>query len=411
MSLFILALCCSVTAGAQPLATNTFAVSVHRYDSLFNQAYKQRDLTTYHQVLDTFLQAYNALPSTEQKQYTGSLQNVYYNLSCTYALVNKNTPALDYLEKAIKAGYGNYSHMQQDSDLNGLRKEKRFIALLEPLRKTGDYMYILQRAGKYNPADTSTVPTFTYQASDKPELVTLRKAFNLDSIAGKGNESSRVLNLLHWIHNLIPHDGNHENPVVKNALSMIAICKQDNRGLNCRGLATVLNECYLSLGFKSRFVTCMPKDSLGVDFDCHVINMVYLPSLKKWVWVDPTNDAYVMNEQGELLSIEEVRERLVNKRPLILNPDANWNHRESTTKQNYLYNYMAKNLYYLECPVSSEYDTETITPGKTYSYVRLLPLDYFKQLPRKQVRHSNKQQTDHVFYITNNPAAFWQTPQ
>jgi hypothetical protein len=122
-------------------------------------------------------------------------------------------------------------------------------------------------------------------------------------------------------------------------------------------------------------------------------------------------DAYVMNEQGALLSIEEVRERLVTKRPLLLNPDANWNHRQSTIKENYLYSYMAKNLYMLECPVSSEYDTETTVSGKTYNYVRLLPLDYFKQLPRKQVRHSNKQQTDHVFYITNNPAAFWQAPQ
>ncbi len=410
-NLLILALCASVAAGAQVPAANTFAASAHRYDSLFTKAYQQRDLTTYHQVLDTFLQAYNALPPVDQKQYSGAPRSIYYNLSCTYALLNKNAPALDYLEKAIQAGYNNYPHIQQDSDLNGLRKEKRFIAMIEPLRKTGDYMYILQRANKYNPADTTAVPTFTYQAADKPELVTLRKAFNLDSIAGKGNETARVLNLLHWIHNLIPHDGNHENPVVKNALSMIAICKQGNRGLNCRGLATVLNECYLALGFKSRFVTCLPKDSLGVDPDCHVINMVYLPSLKKWVWVDPTNDAYVMNELGELLSIEEVRERLINKRPLLLNPDANWNHRQSTTKQDYLYRYMAKNLYMLECPVSSEYDTETVMAGKTYNYVRLLPLDYFKQLPRKQVRHSSKQQTDHVFYITNNPAAFWQAPQ
>ena len=33
--------------------------------------------------------------------------------------------------------------------------------------------------------------------------------------------------------------------------------------------------------------------------------------MKKWLWIDPTFDAYVMNEKGELLSIEEVRERLI----------------------------------------------------------------------------------------------------
>lgn len=65
----------------------------------------------------------------------------------------------------------------------------------------------------------------------------------------------------------------------------------------------------------------MPKYSID---DCHVINMVYLEAKKKWIWIDPTNNAYVMNEKGELLSIQEVRERLVADKPLLLNPDANW---------------------------------------------------------------------------------------
>ena len=51
--------------------------------------------------------------------------------------------------------------------------------------------------------------------------------------------------------------------------------------------------------------------------------------------MDPTNDAYVMNEKGELIGINEVRNRLINDQPLELNPDANWNHRTSqSTKGN-----------------------------------------------------------------------------
>ena len=232
----------------------------------------------------------------------------------------------------------------------------------------------------------------------------------MDSIAGTGNEVSKILNLMHWLHNLVPHDGNHENPTVKNAMSMIAVCKKENRGLNCRGLATVLNECYLSLGFKSRFVTCLPKDSLGVDNDCHVINMVYAPSLKKWLWIDPTFNSYVMNEKGELLGLEEVRQRIINDEPLIISPDANWNHKESETKDYYLNYYMAKNLYRLECPASSEYDTETGAPGKQINYIDLLPLDYFKQ-PTKSDWTNPNSKTTQIFYYTNNPAYFWQAPQ
>lgn len=267
-----------------------------------------------------------------------------------------------------------------------------------------NYLDTLTKASKYNLKDKREMPKFTYQSSDNPNLTALRKAFNLDSIAGTGNEVSRILNLLHWMHNLILHDGIHGNPEIKNAMSMIAVCKMENRGLNCRGLATVLNECYLALGYNSRFITCLPKDI--ADPDCHVINMVYSNTFKKWLWIDPTMDAYVMNEKGELLSIEEVRERLINGKLLILNPDANWNHKTSQTKEDYLYNYMAKNLYRLECPINSEYDTETNKEDKVVTYVQLLSLNDNQLFDGGS---KNKSKTK-IVYKTNNPTLFWQAP-
>jgi len=271
------------------------------------------------------------------------------------------------------------------------------------------YLEILKGAAKYNTAEKQGFPKFRYQSMNDSNLVALRNGLKLDSIAGTGNEISRMLNLLHWIHFLIPHDGEHDNPKVKNAMSMIKVCREEHRGLNCRGLATVLNECYLSLGFKSRFITCMPKDS--VFNDCHVINIVYSADLDKWVWIDPTNDAYVMNEKGELLSPEEVRERLINGKPLLLNPDANWNRKSSAVKEEYLYNYMAKNLYRIECPLVSEYDTETSVAGKKITYVELLPLDAFNQEPRQSEQKSTKSEVTFINYKTNNPVSFWAKPE
>ena len=273
-----------------------------------------------------------------------------------------------------------------------------------------DTLGTLKNASKYNLTEKREIPKFTYQSADNPNLVALRKEFKLDSIVGQGNEVSKILNLLHWIHNLVPHDGNHANPAVMNAMNMIAVCKKENRGLNCRGLATVLNECYLSMGIKSRFVTCLPKDSLGIDNDCHVINMVYSKDLKKWLWIDPTFDAYVMNEKGELLSIEEVRERIINNKPLIINPDANWNHKASVEKEYYLYSYMAKNLYKLQCNLNSEYDAETRGLGKTETNIALLPLEYFKQSPTKSEQEDKKNKTNFINYKTNNPKVFWAIP-
>jgi hypothetical protein len=256
---------------------------------------------------------------------------------------------------------------------------------------------ILKTAGKYDKYDKSYIPNFAYQSSDNPNLIAIRKELKLDSIAGSGSEISKILNLMHWLHYLIPHDGMNDIPEVKNALSMINVCKKEGRGLNCRGLAMVLNECYLSLGIKSRYVTCLPKDT--TDQDCHVINMVYSNDLEKWIWIDPSFDAYVMNEKGELLGIEEVRERLINGKSLILSPDANWNRQQSQTKEFYLENYMAKNLYKLETPLVSEYNTETPEKGKVINYVQLIStID-------TPIKKSNQ------FLFTYNPTLFWAKPE
>jgi len=271
------------------------------------------------------------------------------------------------------------------------------------------FLETLKGAKEFNLLDNREIPEFTYQEKDNLNLVALRKGFNLDSVAGTGNEVSKILNVLHWIHRVIPHDGNSENPQIKNAMSLLTVCKRDNRGLNCRGLATVMNECYLSLGIKSRIITCLPKDPN--DTECHVINMVYSNDMQKWLWIDPTNDAYVMNEKGELLSIEEVRERLITDKPLILNPDANWNFESSTIKEEYLYNYMSKNLYRFECPINSEYDFETTQKGKEMIYLQLLPIDYPKQKPDKTESTNNNDGTTIISYKTNSPEIFWKAPK
>jgi len=272
---------------------------------------------------------------------------------------------------------------------------------------------ILKKAASYNYNDSRFVPTFTYQSKDDPNLLKIRQEFKLDSVAGTGNEVSRILNVLHWVHNIVRHDGSSNNPTLKNAIDLINVCRTEKRGVNCRMMATILNECYLSLGFKSRYVTCMPKET---EFDdCHVINMVYCNDLKKWIWADPTFDAYVMNEKGQLLGLAEVRDRLINNKPLILNPEANWNRKASQTKENYLDYYMAKNLYRLQCPVSSEYDTESFKDGKTVTYLELLPLDGLVQTPQKSenkdLKSSQRTKNSHVNYKTNNPNLFWTKPE
>jgi hypothetical protein len=393
---------------SSPARAEDFQPFAAHQDSLMMQDYTRRDVSAFRAHLGGLLDRFTLLDAEAQKRYGGYVSGAFYNFACTYALVGGRDSAITYLRKSVDAGYSDYRHLLEDSDLVTLHGDTEFTALYDRLRSSFDYLAILSHAGTYDTTDARPFPPFTYQARDDSSLVALRSGLRLDSIAGRGNDVSQVLSLLHWIHNLIPHQGDRNNPEVMNAMSLIQVCRQEGRGLNCRGLSTVLNECYLSLGFASRFVTCLPKDSLGIDPDCHVITMVFVPSLKKWIWVDPTNDAYVMNEKGELLGIDEVRERLVGGKPVILNPDANWNHRSSVTREEYLFSYMAKNLYRLECSVDSRHDLESPGAGRTNSYVILLPCEFFAQKPDVSTRKGSSATI--MEYRTNNPRLFWAPP-
>lgn len=266
----------------------------------------------------------------------------------------------------------------------------------------------LKKAAKYNNADNRFIPKFTYQSKEDANLQRVRKDLKLDSIAGTGNELSQIFNLMHWVHNLIRHDGSSNNPTLKNAIDLVKICKAENRGVNCRMLATILNECYLAMGIASRYVTCMPKETKFDD--CHVINMVYSKDLNKWIWMDPTFDAYVMDDKGNLLGIQEVRERLIKDLPLVLNADANWNRTNLQTKEEYLEKYMAKNLYRLQSQQVSEYNTETSANGKKITYIELLPLNGIEQEPQLKETTNGKTGVTFINYKTNNPNLFWTKP-
>ncbi len=268
---------------------------------------------------------------------------------------------------------------------------------------------ILKKAADYNYSDGRFVPEFTYQPQDDPNLLKTRKELKLDSIAGNGSQLSQIFNLLHWVHNSVRHDGYSNNPENKNAIDLIKVCKTENRGVSCRMMAIMLNECYLAMGIKSRYVTCLPKDR--EDNDCHVINMVYSDQLDKWIWIDPTFNAYVMDENGDLLGISEVRERLIKEQALVLNADANWNRTSLQTKRNYLETYMAKNLYRFQIPLVSEYGAETWAAGKQITFVELLPLDDKEQTPQRKEEINKQLGTRFTYYKTNNPDKFWTKPE
>lgn len=341
-----------------------------------------------------FIKHFETYSPELKKDYTSLKGGVYYNLACYRSMQGKKKSAIEAFAQATELGGASYSNAVSDSDLNNIRNEKRFKELMQSIRETTDYKYVLQKSNGYCNSTPDSVPAFTYMHPNDSNLVRLRQHFNLDSIAGSGDEISKIKNILLWAHNVVRHDGSSNNPASKNAFDLIEVCRKENRGINCRMMATMLNECYLAMGFKSRFVTCMPK--VMID-DCHVINTVYSVTLDKWLWVDPTFNAYVTDEEGTMLSIAEVRERLRTDQPLVLNEDANWNNQNKQTKEHYLDYYMAKNLYYMTCMQRSEYNAEGKPWSNRSAYIDIIPEDF-----KTNDTSSN--------YKICNERFFWQSP-
>lgn len=324
--------------------------------------------------------------------------NVFYNQACAYSLIEERNKAINALNRAVKLGYKEYYHVLKDSDLDNIRDMSEFNDVLKTLKERGDYKYILKKYPSYS-KKINDIPSYRYQNAS--ELSSLRKKYNLDSVAGNGTEVSKIINLMKWVHNTVRHSGNSMNPKDKTADGLIQICKKENRGINCRMMSTILNEAYLSMGFKSKFVTCMPK---GKRFaDCHVINSVYSTELKKWLWMDASFEAYVMDGEGNLLSIREVRERLINNKPVKVNKEMNWNGKPYYGgEKRYLHEYMSKNLYRFSIPVNS---VSALEAGDTKrSYNNLYPLGYEDgEVKTKRIMSGKIYEN----FYTNNADEFW----
>ena len=350
-------------------------------------------LTTLINILDTTTVCQDTEISPEMIK--AAKADYLYDLACCYALTKQKKQALEALGRSVDSGYKRYDNMVNDNDLVSLRKDKKYQALLAMVKERQP-LNVLKKSAPYAQDSVKIDFPFSYESKDSKCLSMVREYFKLDSVAGQGDELSKIINLLHFVHDNIRHDGSNRAFAEMDAIDLYNYYKTTGKGVNCRQLAISLCEMYLSMGIPARYVTCMPADSL--DFECHVINTVWSDQLQKWLYIDPTMDAWVMDENGTMLSIAEVRDRLMNDLPLVLCETANWNHESQQTKEYYLDYYMANNLYYFVCKKYSRFNPESdYRPNPAEEDIRLIPVGFV----------NNNWKCD----TTTDPDFFWAKPK
>jgi hypothetical protein len=220
----------------------------------------------------------------------------------------------------------------------------------------------------------------------------LRGLFPLDGIAGSGSDLIRMRNLLHWIHREIRWDGSKENPPASTLGERMDLCIRQGLTMNCGGLAESYAAICRAVGLPARRIVCLPFDRN--DPDCHSVTIVYSDSLQRWLYMDPTFEAWWTDAQGNLLGLEQARALLAAGDTVHVNPEANTNGTPRDPTEHLAY--MSKNLFRFKTWLDPRTTLELYPCGYDSSAVGSV-----------QISQDGKSRC----YITDNSAVFWAQPE
>ncbi len=252
--------------------------------------------------------------------------------------------------------------------------------------------------------------SFQYARPSDPDLTRLRRTYKLDSIAGRGSEIERIINLTRWTYRLTGHANDPEIPKELNAFNLIHLARDEHMQINCYMKTIILNEAFLAMGFASRQTHLLPHSH--EEDASHFVTSVYSRTLGKWIFMDPDMGAYVTNEKGEILGVSEVRDRLVRGQALVvrgfdggglLGLEGVWrdlmNFRRGVSYAWFLSDFVFK----IECPQVSMFNQRS-RPNR--SYFQLIPDGY-----RPDLLHAPRTTASgrRICFI-NDEGLFWQKP-
>lgn len=223
-----------------------------------------------------------------------------------------------------------------------------FIALFRSGYSATDCAELLEKHGDFK--ETTKGADIKLQIDFGAEnLSILKDKYELDKIAGTGDDLSQALNLLFWLHKYTYHNGIYDGRILWNSLDLLeySFNQGSKHAINCRALSIILTECLLSIGLPARTVYIIPYSPQ--DLDNHVVTHVFIATLDKWIMLDPTWCSYFKDVDGNILDLFEIRTLLADGKEVLLNPEFGYNGSLYITNKRQVTrykNYIAKDLFY-----------------------------------------------------------------
>ena len=249
--------------------------------------------------------------------------------------------------------------------------------------------------------------TFHYAQPTDENFTKLRDQYHLETVAGQGSEIDRIINLMNWVYRLAEHANEPAIPTERNAFAFIHMATVEQKQINCYMKTVILNEVFLSMGFCSRHTHLLPHSH--EERESHFVTSVYSPALDKWILMDPDFGVYVTDEMGNILSVMEIRRRLIAGEPLkVQHPgrtslEITWGDIHNFIEgADYLW-FLSDFIFKMRCPKYSRFaqDTESIR-----EYFELIPDGYRPELLEK-TRLTDRGKK---IYTINDESVFWMRP-
>ena len=248
---------------------------------------------------------------------------------------------------SVKNCWGYKGKFEKDIDFTRLEKlseeeYKKYSASNRIRTRNENKIELLKEYAEYG--DIETDVKFIYKFDERENILDVIEKYNLDELVKDKSDVETAITLMNWFCKRYRHGNPPGGLSNTRTLQGIMEFADKNKGrTNCRGLAIALTQLIRGFNIKAFHITCMPYEE-PFD-DCHVVVCVYCESLKKFIMLDPSANLYLKNKDGEIISVEELRDILINDEELFANEGCtNWGNDGQMTMFDEYRNYMAKNL-------------------------------------------------------------------
>ena len=267
-----------------------------------------------------------------------------------------------------------------------------------------NYEFILKHNREFSTSGSAwSESCFCSSISNDEGLQKLKQQYQLERLKKNRTDLEVCFRAMEWTFQQLLSKMQSDYTGNLNAFEILKYCADSRKTVNCLCHATVLTEVLLALGYVARKISCLPIDV--VPFDNHVVTTVYIPSLKKWIMLDPSMCCYITDKNHNILSVPEIRTHLVNDKEIDICTYSRFSNisipgEGRSLNQSDYQTYLFKNFFRF----MSRYKQSSEETKNNDVFYMLIPKGY---LPTNKVHQDYVEEANVELRITDDETFFW----